>query len=307
MRHVEFGQTGLTVTPLGFGSAGVGELPHGGRLLNELLDLGVGVIDTAACYPGSERLIGKTIAHRRSEYTLISKCGHHEILPDGSMRSRPVRMSDIDAALRHLRTDYLDVMLLHSYDRDLLERGDALEVLDKARQAGKIRCAGYSGDNETAAVAAEMDVVDVLELSLSIADQSNIETVLPIARRRGLGVIAKRPIANAAWKHLGLGREDWPDHSAEYVARLTRMGLRPAALGIEQEDTSAAFAELALRFVTSLDGVHTAIVGTSSMAHLRENLSALARGPLPPETVQAVRRAFTDARDQVNDAWPGQN
>ena len=75
-----FGNTGLMVSPLGFGGAPVGylgeELKDVSRLLNTLLDEGVNLIDTAACYPGSETLVGAAVRHRRSEYVLVTKCGH---------------------------------------------------------------------------------------------------------------------------------------------------------------------------------------------------------------------------------------
>ena len=72
MNKNAFGKTGLSVTPIGFGGAPIGylgtEQGRITRILGELLDLGVNVIDTAECYPGSEEAIGAAVGHRREVY-----------------------------------------------------------------------------------------------------------------------------------------------------------------------------------------------------------------------------------------------
>ncbi len=75
-------------------------------------------------------------------------------------------------------------------------------ALVEAREAGKIRFCGYSGDNEAAAFACRLPDVAVLETSVNLADQANIDQALRLAKTHDVGVIAKRPIANAAWKDL---------------------------------------------------------------------------------------------------------
>src|SRR5579864_1310664 len=118
MKKVPFGKTGLMVSTLGFGGAPVGYLKidrdRVANILNLLLDSGVNAIDTAASYPGSEELIGNNVGHRRAEYVLISKCG--QSFPDlpGKEWSPQVITATVDRALRRLKTDHLDVMLLHS-------------------------------------------------------------------------------------------------------------------------------------------------------------------------------------------------
>ena len=121
MKDISFGSTGLSVAPLGIGSVG----PHHGedvvvRQMNLLFDAGCNLVDTAACYGDSELIIGRHFSQRRDDYVLVSKCGHHDVLADGSMRSRAISMDEIDTALRQLQTDHLDAMLLHSYEFDLL-------------------------------------------------------------------------------------------------------------------------------------------------------------------------------------------
>ena len=155
MNRTAFGKTGLQVSPLGFGAAHVGYLKTDqdrvANILNVLLDAGVNLIDTAASYEGSEELIGNTVAHRRGEYVLVSKCGTKVPQAEGRPWSPELITKTVDASLRRLKTDVLDVMLLHSCDLGTLKQGEALGALVKAREAGKIRFAGYSGDNEAAA------------------------------------------------------------------------------------------------------------------------------------------------------------
>lgn len=307
MEKHPFGGTAYEVSTLGFGSAPVGFLEvdqeRAAKILNFLLDRGVNLIDTAAGYPGSEVLIGESVAHRRSEYVLVSKCGRAvEGLP-GEEWSERLILATVEQSLRRLKTDHLDVMLLHSCERKILEKGEAMGALVKARDAGKIRYAGYSGDDDAAAYAARLPDVSVVETSINICDQSNIDRVLPIATTRRLGILAKRPIANAAWKSFAVQEGMYKEYASEYAARFQEMGLTPAALGYEGGE--AAWPEIALRFTLSQPGVHTAIIGTTRLANAEANLKAAEAGPLPPETVERIRAAFRAAEARSGRRWNG--
>jgi aryl-alcohol dehydrogenase-like predicted oxidoreductase len=207
----------------------------------------------------------------------------------------------IDRSLQRLRTDRLDAMLLHSCDLAVLQRGDALGALLKARDQGKIRFAGYSGDNEAAAYAATLEDIAVLECSINLVDQANLDLVLPIARSHHLGVIAKRPIANAAWKDLSRQQGMYADYARAYTERLEKLDLQPADVAFPGEP-EAAWPELALRFTLSFPEVHSAIIGTTNPAHAQRNIAYAERGPLPAEVVAKIRAAFKHA-DPVG-AWP---
>lgn len=297
-----FGGTGFDVAPVGFGGAPVGLLDTAeaevGRLLNGLLDAGVDVIDTAAVYLESEPRIGRTIGHRRDEYVLVSKCGPALDEIDAPAWSAELVSKSIDRSLRLLRTDHLDVILLHSCDLETLRSGEALGAAVAARDAGRVRHVGYSGDNEAAAWAVAQDDVEVLQTSVSICDQQNIDAVLPAARANGVAVMAKRPIANAAWKSIEQQYEDYRKYAEPYHERFAAMGLSRDALGFD-----GSWPELALRFTLSIPGVHVAICGTTRPEHAMSNLAAAAKGPLPDATVEAIRHAFRSARG-AND-WPG--
>jgi aryl-alcohol dehydrogenase-like predicted oxidoreductase len=285
MQKRPFGRTGLLVSPVGLGAAPIGLLNTDqdriGKLLNLLLDSGVNFIDTAANYAGSEEAIGKAVSHRRDEFVLISKCGQE--FPDlpGRMWSRELITATIDRSLKRLKTDRIDAVLLHSCDMETLQKGEALEALVAARQAGKIRFAGYSGDNEVAATAAAHPEVAVVETSINITDQANIDVVLPVAAQHNVGVIAKRPIANAAWKLLSDQPGFYQNYAKPYHDRLKAMDLHLEDLSLEPVPSD--WLEVALRFTLSIEGVHAAIVGTTSPDNAKRNIEIAAMPPLPAD------------------------
>jgi aryl-alcohol dehydrogenase-like predicted oxidoreductase len=297
MEKSNFGRTGLKVSPLGFGGAPAAylatERQRAAALVNKLLDSGANVIDTAASYPGSEKFIGEHLASRRSEFVLISKCGSKIPESDASAWSDKLVTDTVDRALRLLKTDHIDVMLLHSCDLATLKKGEAFGALVKARDAGKILHAGYSGDNEAAEYAANMNDVAAIETSINLVDQINLNW-LPKAKERGIGVIAKRPIANAAWKEIHEQPGMYQSYAKEYTDRFRAMGLRLSDLGAGDSKANA-WCEIALRFTLSQPGVHTAVIGTTNPKNAEANIAAANKGPLPSDIVGKIRAAFRQA------------
>src|SRR5205814_2210670 len=160
---------------------------------------------------------------------------------------------------------------------DVLRQGDVISVLQRARDAGKTRFIGYSGDREHALYAVQCGAFDTLQTSVSIADQQAIELTLPEAASRGLGVIAKRPIANAAWRYAS--RPDNGYH-LPYWERLQALDYD----FIRRDPQNAG--GIALRFTLQQPAVCTAIVGTTRPERWLENAQALQAGPLPKEQVE---------------------
>jgi aryl-alcohol dehydrogenase-like predicted oxidoreductase len=307
MQKLPFGRTGLDVTPLGFGGAPIGinktDQQRAAQILNLLLDSGVNLIDTAANYHGSEEMIGESVSNRRDQFILVSKCGSKQPEIDAPAWSPETIARTIDRSLQRLRTDRIDVMLLHTCDLETLKKGEALRALLDARDAGKIRHAGYSGDNETAAYAATLDGIEVIQTSISICDQINIDLVLPECRKRNLGVMAKRPIANAAWKRPeDQTGEFYKGYASTYTERFQKMSLDPKSLGFDGPPDQV-WPEIALRFTISQPGVHVAIAGTTSPENTRKNIEFARKGPLPEPAVAAIRKAFRDA--DPKGSWRG--
>lgn len=287
-----FGNTGLDVPALGFGAGHIGDLAldehAAGELLNAALDAGITLMDTARGYGASEERIGRHLAHRRDEFVLSTKVGYG--IPGFDDWTGPCIAAGIDTALGLLRTDRIDIAHLHTCPLDVLERGDVIDALDAAVAAGKVRVAAYSGDNAELEWAVASGRFGSVQTSVNLFDQRVIDRGLAEARSRGLGVIAKRPVANAPWR---FGERPVGDYCEPYWERMQAMQFDPA--GLEWQ-------ELALRFAAFQPGVGTVIVGTRSVGHLRRNAELVEKGPLPDETVGAIRASFAAA----DDGWTGQ-
>ena len=153
---------------------------------------------------------------------------------------------------------------------------------------------GYSGDGAAARYAIECGRFDTLQTSVSIADQEALELTLPLAQQRQMGVIAKRPIANAVWLYT-----EKPDNSyyQPYWKRLQKLDY-----DFLRGDVKEAVS-IALRFTLNAPGVDTAIVGTKNPRRWRENAELLDAGPLPRETIDKIRARW---RDTADSSWVGQ-
>ncbi len=291
------GRTDLVVSALGFGGSEIGyqAVPARtvARLLGAALDAGLAVIDTAECYGESETLVGQALGGRRDEVALFTKCGHAGGWGRADWRPAALAKS-IERSLARLRTDRLDLVQLHSCSLEVLRRGDAIEALEAARQRGLTRYIGYSGDGAAARFAVECGRFDTLQTSVSIADQEAIDLTLPLAARQGLGVIAKRPLANAVWRYA---KKPGESYYQPYWSRLRTLDY-PFC-----RDGARAAAATALRFTLAVPGVHTAIVGTTRPERWPENAAALAAGPLPGPAYEAIRARW---RAVARAPWTGQ-
>ena len=299
MEKRRLGKTDMDVSVLGFGGAEIGfenASPDAvEKLLKSALDAGLNVIDTGECYRGSEELIGQAVSDRREDFYLFTKCGHPHGMESSANWSQASLLQSIERSLRRLKTDRLDIVHLHSCSESELRKGEAITALQTARERGYTRYIGYSGDSRAAHFAVECGAFDALQTSISIADQEAIELIVPLAHRKKMGVIAKRPIANAAWK---TGHKPIQGYHHEYWERLRKLNyefLRNADL----EKTIG----IALRFTLSVPGVHTAIVGTKKPERWQENAKLLEAGPLSEAEFHAIRHRWEEYAPRI---WIGQ-
>ena len=298
METRQLGKTDMQVSALGFGASEIG-YEHASEetvanLLNSALDAGLNVIDTAECYDRSEELIGQTAGHRRNDFYLFTKCGH----PRGTGSedwSIPSLLESIERSLRRLRTDCLDLVQLHSCAESTLRKGDVITALQSAREKGYTRYIGYSGDSLAAKFAVESGAFDTLQTSINIADQEPLELTLPLAREKQMGIIAKRPIANAAWKEQ---HKPIDSYHHVYWDRLTKLDYDFIRHGSLEKSIAHA-----LRFTLSVPGVHTAIVGTSKPERWLQNAKMIEAGPLSESEFEAIRERWDDIRPRT---WIGQ-
>lgn len=287
MEQRRFGQTDMMVSVLGFGGSEIGGSTAStvDRLLGSALDSGLNVIDTAECYGESEALIGQAVGHRRHDYYLFTKCGHASGL-DGPDWDPKTLQDSIDRSLQRLKTDYVDLLQLHSCSEAVLRQGDVIDVLERARDAGKTRYIGYSGDRNDALYAVQSGVFDTLQTSVNVADQQAIDLTISEAQKRNIGVIAKRPIANAAW--LNQTPPDENAYARSYWERLQELHYPFQTLPAQ------ASIGMAMRFSLSIPGVHTLIVGTNKPDRWQQNAGLIAEGNLAESDYAAIRQRWAE-------------
>jgi len=270
---------------VGFGAGRIGgpEISEADvdRLVGGALDAGVTLIDTARSYGLSEERLGRALAGRRERVVLSTKVGYGVPgVPDWTARC----ITDgVDAALLRLRTDRLDVVHLHSCELAVLERNGVAEALRSAVQAGKVRVSAYSGEGDALLWAVRSGLFGAVQCSVSVVDQAALDGAVAEAEARGIGALGKRALGNAPWRFDA--RPPEPD-VAEAWDRFR--ALRPDAGGL-------SWPALFTRFAAFAPGVSAVLVGTASLAHLREATGAVEQGPLDPARLASLRGAFAGA------------
>lgn len=291
MKMQPFGKSEIKVSTLGFGAGHIGgnnlTEAEASKLLNSIVDLGLNLFDTARAYGLSEERIGKHLAHRRNEIIISTKVGYGIIGVNDWTSDSVIR--GIDEALVKLRTSYIDIVHLHSCSLETLQRGEVIDALLLAKESGKIRVAGYSGENDALEFAAASGKFESLQFSLNPFDQRSIDRILPLTKEKKIGVIAKRPIANVPWRFT---EQPYGNYCEEYWKRMKQMNL----------NLNINWLEAAIRFSAFTQGVSAIIIGTSSIEHLKSNIQLLKMGKLPNEIYSLIRKTF---REKDN-GWEGE-
>jgi aryl-alcohol dehydrogenase-like predicted oxidoreductase len=299
MQTRRLGRTGADVTILGYGAMELRGEPHAsaivdaaaGRLLNEVLDSGINLIDTSIDYGRSEELIGRYLSHRREEYFLASKCGC--LLGPPPPGARPPFPHDYSAAnvragieqsLRRLGTDHLDLVQVHmSPSRAQMEAGQTIETLTAIRDEGKTRFIGMSGILPNLPDHIAMGIFDVFQIPYSVVQREH-EDLITAAAQAGAGTLIRGGVARggpAEDKNWAQGPLGLPQ--GEGQRRWDSAGLDDLLGGMPRH-------EFVLRFTLSHPDLSSTIVGTSNAEHLRANLAIAAKGPLPADLYEQVKK-----------------
>ncbi len=254
MRNSELGQTGIHVSCIGLGTVKFGRnqgvkyplefnLPNDQEILT-LLDcaqeLGINLLDTAPAYGTSEERLGELLRNKRNEWILCSKVGEEFTNGKSFFDFSPAatRLS-IERSLKRLKTDVIDIVLVHSNgdDKKIIEELEIFTTLNDLKKAGHIRAFGMSTKTIEGGLLA-VDDSDVVMVTYNPID-SGEKAVIDYAHKNNKGVLIKKALVSG---HLQ---------------------------NIPGEDPILT----AMRFVFAEPGVDSVIVGTINQEHLRHNVA----------------------------------
>lgn len=274
MEYRMLGATGLRVSALCFGTWEIGGLfwgqvdqYDGVNLLRRALELGITAFDTADVYGNgrSEVLLSVAFHGRRQDVLYISKAGYLVGL-DGAqaVRMRPEiggRDRDhspnylrwaLEFSLRRLNTDYIDVWLLHDPPPEALASQEVWECLRELQRQGKIRYYGASTSARGGLLAIEQGGAQVVEVPFNLLQQEAAAELFPLARARGVGILARTPFAGG---------------------RLFRGGAQVEPLTSLFQQAGGP-AQAALKYVLSHEAVSAVVTGIMREQELEENIAA---------------------------------
>ena len=298
MHYRKLGNTGITVSEIGFGAWAIGgradaggtPVGWGGSTDDEALatirrarELGVTFFDTADTYGfgRSESLLGIVLSRRRTEVVIATKAGVSRG-PDGRLIkdfSRAHIQHAVDGSLKRLRTDYIDLYQLHNPTLDELRRDDIHEAMDRLQESGKIRFWGVSITTPEEGI----EIINrgwgyALQVLYNVLNQAPAKELFPLAKEKGYGIIARVPLASGLLsgkyrQDTRFGNDDvrqnflTPKRLEEVIPRVDEA---KSIIG----GTARTLTEGALRFILANDAVSTAIPGMRNVRQVEMNVSA---------------------------------
>jgi aryl-alcohol dehydrogenase-like predicted oxidoreductase len=328
MRYRSLGTTGIKVSEIGFGAWAIGG--SWGKVsnveamgaLHQALDDGITFFDTADVYGDgrSERLIAR-LRHERPDvkFTVATKAGRRldPHTADGYTIDAIERF--VDRSLDNLETDSLDLLQLHCPPTDVYYRPEVFEALDVMVERGKLRHYGVSVERvEEALKAIEYPGVQSVQIIFNILRRRPADLFLGEAAARGVGVIARVPLASGlltgkmrpdsqfeADDHRRFNREGKAFDIGETFAGLDyTTGLEAIEELRPLVPRGATLAQLALRWILMFDGVSTVIPGGKNAGQVQENAAAAGLAPLEETTMRRIEGIYERlAQPQVHHRW----
>jgi aryl-alcohol dehydrogenase-like predicted oxidoreductase len=316
MRYRPLGRTGLRVSEIAFGAWGIGKSMWIGaddreslRALRRAVDLGVNFIDTAWAYGEgySESVIGrflKTIPRSRRPFVATKIPPANFVWP----AARGFRALDVfhprwiractEESLRRLGTDCIDIQQLHVFAPAWAKEEEWRDTLEALRREGKIRFYGVSLTEHKPDTGLELvrrRLVHTIQVIYNIFDQGPERQLLPLARRHGVGILARVPLDEGGLAGTLTPRTKFPpgDFRGRYFQgrRLAETCRRADALKpVLLDGRNRTLAEGALRFCLSHDAVSTTLVGMRSVKHIEANSRVSDGRRLTPAQRRALKR-----------------
>lgn len=312
MRYRPLGRTGERASVLSLGTGGPSRLgqtrnasfAQSQRLISFALDSGINLVDTSPRYLHSESILGRCLTGRpRDQYLLSTKVPVRE---DGELvRAASVRTS-LEASLRALRTDYVDVLHLHGVlpEEYPYAREELVPVLATLRDEGLTRFIGITEiprrDTRHVMLQAALadEAFDIVMVGYNLLSPVARATVLPTARRLGVGVIAMIPVRRSLVQ---------PELLEQRIREAKTGGLIPVdALPntgpldwLVDEGSATSLAAAGYKFSIDDPGVSTVLTGTGDIDHLAENLRAVLGPPIRADHRERLAAIFGDVDEPL--------
>ena len=316
MQSRDLGKTGIRVSEIGFGGWAIGGAaeasgtPIGwGRssddeslaAIRRARDLGVNFFDTSDSYGfgRSESLLGIVLSRKRQDVVIATKVG--VVRADGTLKkdfSKEHIFHAVDGSLKRLRTDYIDLYQMHNPTLQDLRREEIQEAMEMLQDAGKIRFWGVSITTPDEG----LEIVrhgwgHALQVLYNVLNQAPADELLPLAKQKGYGVIARVPLASGLL--TGKFRPDTVFAKDDVRQNfLTPKRLEEAIPRVDEVKSiiggaARSLAEGALRFVLANDAVSTTIPGARNVRQVETNIAA-AEGRLPADVLEKLRGRLHD-------------
>ena len=304
MKYRMLGRTGLRVSAVGLGT-----MVHAGHFgpmddreslsaIQTAMDLGVNFIDTSDAYGAgySETLLGEALRGKRDRIILATKGGNVMVGPDRGKRNfTPDYIGRVlDESLKRLQTDYVDLYQLHNPTVDVLERGEVWQVLERAKQAGKIRHYGVSINTIDEAIAAvNGGRSDTIQLEYNLLAQEPAEKIFPLAQKADVGIIARVPLRRGILTGKLTAADDGRFQGEDVRARsfkgepFRRELAKAEQLRFLIGGDVQTFAQAAIAFCLAHPAVSTTIPGARNAQQMREN-AAGADVTISPENLKRI-------------------
>lgn len=286
MKYRKLGKTGMDVSIVGIGTWQLGgewgktfTQQEVDALFEAAREEGLNLIDTAECYGNhtAEALIGGAIQRDRERWIVATKFGHHYLgwMERSEDYSATAMVRQLEESLRALRTDYIDIYQVHGVSY-LTARDDALwDELERQREKGTIRAIGVSIRHDPALL--ERKSIQVAQILYNRLNRGAEEAVFPVCRERGIGVLARVPLASGLLSGKYRPGHHWAagDVRTQQDADQNERELREVErIAREEVPEGTPMSVWALAWCLRHPAVTAAIPGCKSVEQLRANAAA---------------------------------
>jgi aryl-alcohol dehydrogenase-like predicted oxidoreductase len=260
------------------------------------IESGLNFIDTAPVYGQSEAVIGDLLDGAPDGVIVETKAGEYvaeyDVLTRDFTEAQILR--SVAESKRLLRTDVIDIVLLHSPTAEEFGDGEPLDLLCRLRDNGQVRYIGVSVGNgpEEAIQLIRTGKVDVLQVEFNLLRPQMALELLPLAKAEDIGIVVRVPLASGFL--TGRIKEDHVFADDDYRSKTSREAIVRGARRAKEfksfvRDGVTTLPELALRYILSFDGVSTIIAGAMNREELKRNLAVSDKGPLQASQLDQIR------------------